>query len=256
MSSLVITMAIIGGITLLVLIAYLNQLAERSKRKKSRLKADLAERYRRVADINEQLAGQMMTPQLKLLLSSLQLQAAERMLEADKHDAACGAMVQELRKNIALGDAIPVRNAPFPVTDDARAQQVRAQLEALHGQITKAAQTGVLPVDEAKQWVQSIRHMLAQLYIELYGNQARQALQQQQTGHARLALERAVQFLQKQSDTARYQAQLAQFEQQLAQVNAMLVNPDKPSGEEPSELNEGLKSLSDDGDWKKKALYD
>ena len=68
MSSLVITMAIIGGITLLVLLAYLNQLAENNKRKKSRLKADLAERYRRIADLNEQFAGQFMSPELKLLL--------------------------------------------------------------------------------------------------------------------------------------------------------------------------------------------
>lgn len=256
MSSLVITMAIIGGIILLVLIAYLNQLAENNKRKKARLKADLAERYRRIADINEQLAGQLMSPELKLLLCRLQLHFAERLLEVDKHDAAYAAMAQELRKFIGQGEDIPVRNAPFPVTDDARAKQVRAQLEALHGLVTKAAQTGLLPVNEARHWAQETRHMLAQLYIELYSNQARQALQQQQTGHARLALERGVQFLQKQSDATRYQAPLAQFQKQLARVNAMLVNPEQQADEEPNELAEGLKSLEDDGDWKKKTLYD
>lgn len=256
MSSLVITMAIIGGITLLVLIAYLNQLAENNKRKKARLKADQAERYRRIADLNEQFAGQLMTPALKLLLSRLQLHFVERLLEVDKQDAAYAAVAQELRKLIGLGESIPVRNAPFPVTDDERAKLVRAQLENLHGQITKAAQSGLLPVDDAKHWAQETRHMLAQLYIELYGNQARHALQQQQTGHARLALERGVQFLQKQSDAARYQATLAQFQKQLARVNAMLVAPEQQVGEEPSELTEGLKSLGGDGDWKKKALYD
>ncbi|UCJ15868.1 hypothetical protein K5Q02_18855 [Pseudomonas sp. MM211] len=256
MSSLVITLAIIGGIILLVLIAYLNQLAENNKRKKARLKADLAERYRRIADINEQFAGQFMTPELKLLLSRLQLHFAERLLEVDKQDAAYAAMAQELRKFIGHGEAIPVRNAPFPVTDDERAKLVRAQLEMLHGQVSKAAQTGLLPVDEAKHWAQQIRHMLAQLYIELYGNQAQHALQQQQIGHARLALERGVQFLQKQSDMARYQAPLAQFQKQLARVNAMLINPAPQPGEESSELTEGLKSLEGDGDWKKKAIYD
>lgn len=256
MSSLVITMAIIGGITLLVLLAYLNQLAENNKRKKSRLKADLAERYRRIADLNEQFAGQFMTPELKLLLCRLQLQFAERILEVDKQDSAYATMAEELRKLLAQGKDIPVRNAPFNVTDDAKATLVRAQLEALHGQVGKLAQSGILPVDEAKGWAKEIRHMLAQLYIELYGNQARQALQQQQTGHARLALERAVQFLQKQPDTARYQATLAQFEKQLARVNAMLVGQQAPSEEASSELTEGLKSIEEDGDWKKKALYD
>ncbi|OLU13133.1 MULTISPECIES: hypothetical protein [unclassified Pseudomonas] len=256
MSSLVITMAIIGGITLLVLLAYLNQLAENNKRKKARLKADLAERYRRIADLNEQFAGQFMTPELKLLLCSLQLQFAERILEVDKQDSAYATMVEELRKLIAMGPDIPVRNAPYHVTDDAKATQVRAQLEALHGQVGKLAQTGQLPVDEAKKWAKEIRHMLVQLYVDLYGNQAKQALQQQQNGHARLALERGVQFLQKQADAARYQATLAQFQKQLERVNAMLVSSQAPSGDANSELDEGLKSMEDDGDWKKKALYD
>ncbi|SHL86812.1 hypothetical protein [Phytopseudomonas punonensis] len=255
MSSLVITMAIIGGITLLVLLAYVNQLSENNKRKKARLKADLAERYRRIADLNEQLAGQLMTPELKLLLCKLQLHFAERILEADKKDSVYVAMAEELRKLIAMGADIPVRNAPFPVTDDARAAQVRTQLEALHGQVNKFAQAGLLPVDEAKHWVKEIRHQLVQLYIELYGNQAKQALQQQQNGHARLALERGVQFLQKQPDTARYQATLLQFQKQLERVNAMLVSSQAPSGDADSELTEGLKSMEDDG-WKKKALYD
>ncbi|SDH36828.1 hypothetical protein SAMN05216588_104161 [Pseudomonas flavescens] len=256
MSSLMITMAIVAGITLLVLIAYLNQLAENNKRKKSRLKADLAERYRRIADLNEQFAGQLMSPELKLLLSRLQLHFAERLLEVDKSDAAHAAVVGELRTLVDQGDAIAIRNAPFPVTDDDRAKRVRAQLEALHGQIGKAAQGGLLPVAEAKHWAQETRHMLVQLYIELYGNQARHALQQQQTGHARLALERGVQFLQKQNDATRYQAQLAQFQKQLERVNAMLVNPGQQVSEESSELTEGLKSMEDDVDWKKKALYD
>ncbi|CAH0237713.1 hypothetical protein SRABI70_02639 [Pseudomonas sp. Bi70] len=256
MSSLVITMAIIGGITLLVLLAYLNQLAENNKRMKSRLKADLAERYRRIADLNEQFAGQFMSPELKLLLCRLQLQFAERILEVDKQDNAYLTMAEELRKLIAQGQDIPVRNAPFNVTDDAKATLVRAQLEALHGQVGKLAQSGMLPVDEAKGWAKEIRHMLVQLYIDLYGNQAKQALQQQQTGHARLALERGVQFLQKQADTARYQATLAQFQKQLERVNAMLVSAQAPTDDANSELNEGLKSMEEDGDWKKKALYD
>ncbi|WP_416638042.1 hypothetical protein [Pseudomonas sp. OHS18] len=142
------------------------------------------------------------------------------------------------------------------MTDDAKATLVRAQLEALHGQVGKLAQSGMLPVDEAKGWAKEIRHMLVQLYIDLYGNQAKQALQQQQTGHARLALERGVQFLQKQADTARYQATLAQFQKQLERVNAMLVSAQAPTDDANSELNEGLKSMEEDGDWKKKALYD
>lgn len=255
MSSLVMTMAIVGGIALLILIAYVNQLAENNKRKKARLKADLAERYRRVADLNEQLAGQLMTPQLKQLLSKQQLHFAQQLLDVDKRDAAYTVAAKELRKLIGLGEDIPIRNAPIAVTSDAQAKAVRAQLEALHGQITRGAQAGLLSAEESRYWVQEIRHMLATVYIELFGYQARQAMQDKQLGHARLALERGVQFLQKQGDIERYQAQLGQFQKLLARINGLLLNAEQQDDDESSELTEGLKSMEGD-EWKKKALYD
>ncbi|TBU88470.1 hypothetical protein [Phytopseudomonas dryadis] len=255
MSSLVITLSIVGGIAILILIAYLNQMAESNKLKKARLKADLSDRYRRLADLNEQFPGQLMTPELKLLLSRLQLHFVERLLAVDKHDDGHAAAAQELGKLIGQGEAIPVRNPPQPVASEAKAKDIRFQLESLHSQVTRAAQAGLIPQDEAKRWLQEIRHMLAQVYIELFSTQAQEAMRQKQPGHARLALERGVQFLQKQADAARYQSTLAQFQKQLARVNALLVNIEQQSSDDGSELTEGLKSL-DDEDWKKKTLYD
>ena len=73
MSALVITMLIVGGIAMLMVIAYINHAVENSKLEKARQRADLLDRIRRCQDISERMPGQMMTPQLKLLLSQLQL---------------------------------------------------------------------------------------------------------------------------------------------------------------------------------------
>ena len=77
MSALVITMLIVGGIALLMVIAYINHAVENSKLEKARQRADLLDRIRRCQDISERMPGQLMTPQLKLLLSQLQLQVSE-----------------------------------------------------------------------------------------------------------------------------------------------------------------------------------
>ncbi len=62
MSPLVITLLIVGGIFILIAIAYINHMVEQSKLKKARLKADLNDRLRRCADLSESMPGQLMTP--------------------------------------------------------------------------------------------------------------------------------------------------------------------------------------------------
>ena len=97
--------------------------------------------------------------------------------------------------------------------------------------------------------------MLVQLHFEFFSNLGQQSLQQNHPGQARLAFERGVQYLRKQPDPARYQAQLQQLEQQLARANAVVLEKVKPTPDETSELTEGLKSIEED-DWKKKNIYD
>lgn len=256
MSPLVITLLIVGGIALLIAIAYVNHMVENNKLEKSRLRTELNDRIRRCANISESLPGQLMTPQLKLMLSRLQMHFTQRLVQLQPSNADSQAQLEALRQLIAQGDAIPVQNPLQQITSEVKAKEVRFQLENLHGQITRCAQDGILPANEAKHWVNEIRHMLVQLHIELFGNLGHQALQQNQPGQARLAFERGVQFLRKQADGARYQAPLQKFEGQLARANAMVVDMGKPAADDVSELTDGLKSLEGDEDWKKKNIYD
>lgn len=256
MSPLVITIMIVSGIALLIAIAYINHMVENNKLEKARLKADLNDRLRRNIDLSETLPGQLMTPQLKLLLSRLQLHFGERLLPLDKGNSALKARLEDLRKQIALGESISVKNPPLQILSEAKAKDVRFQLENLHGQLTRSAQDGVLTTNEAKHWLGEVRTMLTQVHIEFFTNLGQQALQQGQPGQARLAFERGAQYLRKQPDPARYQAQLQKFEEQLARANAMVLDKAQPSPDESSELTQGLSSLEGEEDWKKKNIYD
>ncbi|WP_044874258.1 hypothetical protein [Pseudomonas sp. LFM046] len=256
MSPLVITLLIVVGIVILVVIGYINHLVENSKLEKARLKADLNDRIRRCADLSETLPGQMVSPSLKLLLTRLQLQMSERLQQLDKHDNALKARLEQLRALTSQGESIKVNNPPQKILTEAKAKEIRFQLESLHGQITRAAQEGLLPAGEAKHRVGEVRDMLVQLHVEFFTNLGLQALQEGQPRQARLAFERGVQYLQKQPDPARYQNQQQQLKAQLERANALALENDKPNADEPSELTEGLKSLEDEDTWKKKNIYD
>ncbi|NWL81068.1 hypothetical protein DM872_29905 [Pseudomonas taiwanensis] len=256
MSPLVITLLIVVGIVILIVIGYVNHMVENSKLEKARLKADLSDRIRRCADLSETLPGQMVSPDLKLLLTRLQLQLSERLMQVDKGDNALKARIEQLRVLVGQGESIPVNNPPQKILTEAKAKEIRFQLESLHGQITRAAQDGQLPANESKSRVRDIRDMLVQLHVEFFTNLGLQALQENQPRQARLAFERGVQYLQKQPDPARYQDRLQQMKAQLARANALVLENAQPGADEPSELTEGLKSLDDEDIWKKKNIYD
>jgi len=255
MSPLLITLVVIAGIVLLLVIGYANHVVENSKLEKARQRADLQDRLRRCADLSESLPGQFMTPELKLTLTRLQLLFCERLLPLDKGNAQLKVQIEELRGLVNLGEGMPIRNAPIKVLNEAQAKEVRFQLESLHGQLTRSAKDGYLPVAEAKRWVNDIRGMLVQLHIEFFTNIGAQALHDGQPRQARLAFERGVQYLQKQPDPARYKAQLQTLQAQLARADALSLDK-KPAPEEPSELTAGLDQLDDEDMWKKKNIYD
>jgi hypothetical protein len=253
-SALVITILIVGGIALLMLIAYANQAVENNKLEKARQRADLLDRIRRCQNISERMPGQLMTPQLKLLLSKLQLQLNERLLPLDKNSTELQSEIATLKTEVAKGESIAVKNPPQPIANEAKAKDIRFLLENLHALITGSVQNGLLPANEGKHWLKQIRQMLVQVHIEFFSTLGQTALQQNHPGQARLAFERGVQYLRKQPDPAPYQAQLKRFEEQLARANALVLNRNVPSADEPSQLTEGLKDLEDD--WKKKNIYD
>lgn len=256
MSPVAITILIVGGIALLMALAYLNHMVENNKLEKARLKADLTDRLRRCGDLSETLPGQLMSPALKLSLTRLQLHFSERLLPLDKGSVALKSNMEELRRQIALGEAIPVANPPHSILNEAKAKDVRFQLETLHNLYVRGAKEGLVNAKETKHWLKEIQHMLVQVHIEFFTNMGQQALQQNRPGQARLAFERGVQYLRKQPDPAPYQKALKKFEEQLARANALVLETIKPGATEESELDAGLQSLNSEDEWKKKNIYD
>jgi hypothetical protein len=253
-SPIVITLLIVTGLVILVAIGYINHMVENSKLEKARLRADLNDRVRRSRDVSDNLPGQLMTPALKLLLSRLELQFSDRLLPLDKGNSALRTRIAELRESVNKNELIPINNPPQPIHNEAKAKEVRFILENLNSQISRATQDGLMQINEAKHWNKEIQHMLCLLHIDFFNNLGQQALQNTQHGQARLAFERGVQYLRKQPEPGKYQAQLTQMEHQLSRANTLVLEDSKPLADDVNQLSEGLKSLEEDDSWKKKSF--
>ncbi|WP_150579728.1 hypothetical protein [Pseudomonas fluorescens] len=251
-----ITLLVVAGIALLIAIGYMNHVVENNKLEKARTKVELNDRLRRCGEITETFPGQLMTPALKLLLTRLELNVCQRLLNLEKSSANLKERISELNALVAQGESIAVNNPPSPIQTEAKAKDVRFLLEALHGQITRAAHDGFLPANEAKRWVREVRHILVLLHIEFFNNLGQQCLQHDQPGQARLAFERGVQYLRKQQEPQLYTEQLEYLEKLLARANAQVMDDIAPVEGEVNQLTEGLKEADVDADWKKKAIYD
>jgi hypothetical protein len=253
---LMITLLVVAGIALLIAIGYINHVVENNKLERARTKVELNDRLRRCGEITETFPGQLMTPALKLLMTRLELNVCQRLLNLEKTSANLKARIGELEALVAQGESIPVNNPPAPIQTEAKAKDVRFLLEALHGQITRAAQDGFLPTNEAKRWIREVRHILVLLHIEFFNNLGQHSLQQNQPGQARLAFERGVQYLRKQQEPQIYAEQLEYLEKLLARANAQVMDRIAPVEGEVNQLTEGLKDVEADADWKKKVIYD
>lgn len=255
MSPALIAGLVLAGLFILILIGFINQVVEKNNLEKARAKAELSNRMRRCSDLSDSFPGQLITSALKLMLTQLELHAGERLMTLDKKNQDLASRVELLRNAAAMGEAIPVTNAPVKILTEAQAKAVRLLLEDLHAQVVWGNKQGQLDTAAAKRWVGEVRRMMVILHIEYFNNLGKQALQQGNAHKARLAFERGIQHVRKQPDKASFQAQLKQLEAHFAHASHLEQTQQKPRLEETSELTEGLKDLESEDDWKKNNIY-
>lgn len=255
MSSVTILVLVLVGVVALLLIGGLNHALEKNKLEKARRKAELIDRYRRCANLSDRLPGQLMSRELKQLLSRLELHFIEQLRAIDQQEPSYAQRAEALQQLLAKGNELPIDNAPVKILSDEQLKEVRFQLESLQAQIIRAIEEQVIAQAQGKLWVTQIRKMLVQTYIEYFTHLGDQFLASNRPGQARLVFERAVQFLKKQKDVSVYQQSLRSFEASLAQANALVLEHAQAELEKTRERSAALVEQQDD-QWKKKQIYD
>lgn len=255
MTHMMIAIIVIAGIALLIAIGFLNNMVEANKAEKVRLGHEFKDRLRRCSELNERFPGQLTTPELKMLMHRLEHNVVKRALALNKANLALKERLAELELDMGK-EEVEIKNPSVPIVTEPQAKEVSFMIEGLHHQILRAAQEGIFKPGESRHWASVIRGLLAKLHLEFFDNLGQQALADGELGQARLAYERAVQYLKKQPDPSLYNEELAYAQKMVARADALLQNKNLPQDGDHNALTAGLKDTEEETEWKKKAFYD
>lgn len=254
MSSVTIIVLILGGIVALLLVGYLNNSVEKNKLEKARKKAEQSERQQRIEALSESLPKQFLTVALKQLLHKLELHFVEGVLANDAQNKRMQGRKLLLKERLEQGEQYAIGNPEVSVQTEEQVKEIRFQLESLQTQLVRATEEKLVPVEQLKPAVAHIQMQLINLYLDYFRVSGQRFMQQGQSRQARLAYERAVKLLKRQT-APQFTQQLGQFEQLLAQATKLVLEQTQATTSSGSELSGAVDSEQSD-EWKKKQLYD
>ncbi|MCK9236813.1 MAG: hypothetical protein M0Q29_02510 [Thiopseudomonas sp.] len=254
MSSATIIVLILGGIVALLIVGYLNNAVEKTKLDKARKKAELTERQQRIEALSEALPRQLLTVAIKQLLHKLELHFVEGVLANDAQNKKMQGRALLLKERLELGEQYAIGNPETNTQTEEQVKEVRFQLESLQTQLTRAAEERLIPVAQLKPAVAHIQLQLINLYLDYFRASGQRFMQQGQPRQARLAYERAVKLLKRQT-APQFAQQLPQFEQLLDKASKLVLEQTQNTATRGNELSGAVESEQTD-EWKKKQLYD
>lgn len=254
MSSVTIIALILGGIVALLVVGYLNNAVEKNKLEKARKKAELSERQQRIETLSESLPRQFLTVAIKQLLHELELHFAEGVLANDAQNKKMEGRALLLKERLELGGQYAIGNPETSMQTEEQVKETRFQLESLQTQLTRAAEERLISVTQLKAATAHIQMQLINLYLDYFRVSGQRFMQQGQPRQARLAYERAVKLLKRQT-APQFTQQLPQFEQLLDRASKLVLEHTQKAVTQNNELAGAVDSEPVD-EWKKKQLYD
>lgn len=255
MSPLVIGLLVAGGVLILLSIGFISHGLERARIERARSIAELASRLKVCRSINAQLPGQYMSPELKILLTSIEISLLEKLTRLDRKDERAKQMLESARQELKKPE-VSVGNPPLKMESEIQAKEARLMLENLLSLLKQAQKENMIDQLTLQQWSAQVRQHLLNTSLEVFEVLARQGMRQGKPRVAKLQYERAIAYLHQQNDPA-LAAQVLRFKELLKQASDATVRSEQATGTESTELSAGLQELEkNDEEWKKKAVYD
>lgn len=254
MTSTTIVLLILGGIVALLLVGYLNNVVEKQKLERARKKAEMAERQQRLESLSESLPKQFLTVPLKQTLHELELHFAEGLLANDPKNRKVESRILLLKERIAEADRHVIGNPEASLQTEEQVKEIRFLLESWQAQLTRAAEDQLVSATQLKPMLNHIQQQLLKLYLDYFRLSGENFMRQGLPRQARLAYERAVKLLQRQT-APQFAEQRSEFEKLLEQANASVLEHTRKTAEQDNQLA-GAVGTEQTDEWKKKQLYD
>lgn len=248
--------ALLLGLTLLLIIAYAVQTAERNKRERRRLETTLRVRSRELHDVLDTLPAPLLGRDLRLLIGKGLVDIYQQ-LHRLHPDPSIQSVLEQVQAQCTAIAAEAESSTHIAMTHAAQIKEARALLRAVHAHVLQWYKEGQLSQAQARHHVQRLQHALVLTQLDSYQVAARQALDAGKRSLASHYHQRALERMQKHNPGGTFDSAIAQTKARIAELEADHPTPSAQSSESATVTEaEAWEAFEQSADWKKKSLYD
>lgn len=254
-TTIVLILAALVAVSIIIIVAI--QMRERSRIERARKTAALEDQYNRANRLLNEIPGQYLTPDLKLLL-------IKRMEEASHELAALKSALparqwleaaQQLKKHVLDGTD---NRSPIKIDSAEKSTYVKELLQSLFKMIEGMHKAGKLDNATAKKNLKHVLFLVHKTHADLHVFQARDYVRQNQIRKAIHAYHLASTEMGKSRDNPLAMKAVKSFRTRIKELEAMSNDGEQTAGSQDgqSKLDREWDTFLHDDEWKKKADYD
>ncbi|BFM19936.1 hypothetical protein [Gilvimarinus japonicus] len=253
MSSIYIIIALVALLTVLVCYAFISQQLAKKRKQRLRLMNALKQRLELFKQISSGMPAGYLPADLNALVYQVLINTLEQLAKLapkDNYSAEAAEYQKQFKASKESADQTRLKAE--------QTAQVQPLLKELARYVGSQAESGRLTKTQSNRLLGLCRRLLLQTTIEGYVHQAKQARSENKLRLAIHHYTTARKLLLKeagQQDVTKQVAQLSAVIAKLEQENAAQSGPTATASDEAAASKE-WEELEDEGDWKKKQVYD
>lgn len=250
-----ITAAGFGLVFFVLFCAYVNSLLEKHREEREIQRRAFIEKMNRTRKLSCDFPAQFMTAELKALLFRIERGCVERLIKLGNASLPLKAKVEDLLTRIENAGKYVDENKVLHLTSEGAAQAARVQVQALHAVLKDALTDEIVTNAETQRWLTFLRLTMVKIYVEMFGRLAASQLSENEPRKAKLTVERALQYLNKQNTNGQFSNEIEQFKTSLELATNEVLRLDSERSPDEFNILELAESMlvNDEESWKKKA---
>ncbi|WP_166265827.1 hypothetical protein [Marinobacter caseinilyticus] len=253
-TTIVIFFAVIVLVSITLIVT--SQLRERAKLERARKVTALEDSYKRANRLLNEIPGQYLTQDLKLLLILRQEDICRQLmtLKTQLPVAQWASEAQQLKKQVIDGQD---QRAPMKIDSPDKSTYVKELLQNLFKMIEAQHKAGRIDNATARKNLKFVLFLVHKTHADFHVFQARDYIRQNELRKAIHAYHLASTELGKSTDNPLAKKAVKSFRTRIKELEAMLVEGEaSESVEKQQKLDKEWDNFMHEGDWKKKADYD
>lgn len=255
MDTTTIVLLLAGIVTLSILIIVVSQMRERARIERVRKITAQQDAYNRARRLLDEIPGQYLIPDLKLLILK-KMELACQSLLALKADEPVQQWLDNIKQTRKAVVEKTDKRAPVKIDSPEKSTFVKELLQSLFKMIEGMHKQGQIDTPTAKKNLKYVLFLVHKTHADLHVFQARDFVRQNQIRKAIHAYHLASTEMGKSKDNPLAMKAVKSFRTRIKELEAMIADGKDSREESHSKLDREWDTFLHDDEWKKKADYD